>query len=96
MKKLDEHITSITNGNSRRLAYYIATGVVALVLNFTLSVVDKVIESNKKSPTQVYEQVVSMKDYEKEQTVLLREISKNMALMHQAQMLILSEKMENR
>ena len=107
MSKIDNHITEMTNGNSKRLAYYIFAGVFVLVSQFFLEVVDRVIAINKVTPTEVYEQAkiissnqdiqinllhqLATEESNSRQTILMNQMVTTMALIDQTQGLILDK-----
>lgn len=72
METVKNHIESITNGNSRGLAYWIAIGVITLVLNWATGVVKIVMES-KQQPNVVFNDKEILTKQEK-QINLLTEI----------------------
>jgi len=73
---IGKHIESITNGNSKGLAYWIATGVIALVLNFTFNIVELAFEQGQANDNDV---LIAMQ-YHSEQTLKQTEILEKISL----------------
>ena len=92
MKKIKNHIEEMGNGNSKRLAYYIFIGVLSVFANFAMGVVDRIIESNQRTPSDVYEQVSTVVKNQDKEIDLLNKMVTSMALMNQTQTMILQQR----
>ena len=74
MNDVKNHIESITNGNSKGLAYWIAIGVISLVLTFAKDVIIYAFDkTNDVQPSDVLLVVKEIKDIEKQQLLILQQ-----------------------
>ena len=94
---MKDHIESITNGNSKRLAYWIATGVIALVLNFALGTIEIVANMNQPQPKDILVKVEYLTEAQKLEAATTQNLLLTLIELKQisAQILKEAEKMQH-
>jgi len=79
MERVKTHIESITNGNSKGLAYWIAIGVISMVLGFAKDIVVIAIDAHQKTSSDVYDVVQRQTETLNKIIYVLQDINHNVS-----------------